>query len=431
MPPVRLVRWLAAVLAAWLVAHEVHVLVPGLEGVGGPVFGRWIHVIVMAVGALAVIARAVTAKEERLGWLLVGGALLAWTAGEAYFTLVLWDLASPPVPSPADVGYLLFPILALAGFVALACARVRGANRLMAADAAIAALAAGAVSAALVFGAVAGAVGGGDDLAIATNLAYPVADLLLLATIVGIGGLQRWRVNRTWLLLAAGCLLFTVTDGVYLVEVARGTWVSGGPWDAGWWAAAPLWAIAAWTPVSTRSARGGDDPLGPRPAPARIRRGRARRPRRGGGPSGQRARRRARRGRARGEHPAPALHAARAHREPAPRARRGDDRRAHRPGQPPAAGHRPRPALRRAARGGRAHARRLRPRRLQALQRRLRPPGRRRRPRASGGPSARQRGPRRPRLPSRWRRVLRAARAGRGGVAGAACGLQRRALRGG
>jgi diguanylate cyclase (GGDEF)-like protein/putative nucleotidyltransferase with HDIG domain len=255
MPPVRLVRWLAAALAAWLVAHEVHVLVPGLENAGGPLFGRWVHVVVMAVGALAVVARAAASREERLGWSLIGGALLAWTAGEAYFTLVLWDLASPPVPSPADVGYLLFPVLALAGFVALACARVRGADRLMAVDAAIAALAAGAVSAALVFGAVADVVGGGDQLAIATNLAYPVGDLLLLATIVGIGGLQRWRVNRTWLLLAAGCLLFTITDGVYLVQVARGTWVSGGPWDAGWWAAAPLWAIAAWVPASARSAR--------------------------------------------------------------------------------------------------------------------------------------------------------------------------------
>ena len=54
-------------------------------------------------------------------------------------------------------------------------------------------------------------------------------------------------MNRTWLLLALGCLSFTVTDGVYLVQVANGTWVSGGPWDAGWWAAAPLWALAAWT----------------------------------------------------------------------------------------------------------------------------------------------------------------------------------------
>ncbi len=255
MPHARLVTWLTAGLMAWLVAHELHVVIPGLDGFGGPLFGRWVHVGVMAAGAFAVLARALSSREERLGWSLIGGALLAWTAGEAYFTLVLWDLASPPVPSPADVGYLLFPVLALGGIVALACARVRGADRLVAADAATAALAAGAVSAALVFGAVVGVVGGGDQLALATNLAYPVADLLLLATIVGIGGLQGWRVNRTWLLLALGCLFFTVTDGVYLVQVARGTWVSGGPWDAGWWAAAPLWAIAAWSPAAARSAR--------------------------------------------------------------------------------------------------------------------------------------------------------------------------------
>jgi two-component system, cell cycle response regulator len=255
MSRARLVKWLAGLTVGWLVAHELHVVIPGLEGLGGPVFGRWMHVGVMAVGALAVLARALISREERLGWLLIGGSLLAWTAGEAYFTSVLWDLASPPVPSPADVGYLLFPVLALAGIVALACARVRGADRLMAADAATAALAAGAVSAALVFGAVVGVVGDGDRLALATNLAYPVADLLLLATIVGIGGLQGWRVNRTWVLLALGCLCFTVTDGVYLVEVAQGTWISGGIWDAGWWAAAPLWAYAAWSPAAARSAR--------------------------------------------------------------------------------------------------------------------------------------------------------------------------------
>ena len=254
MPAARLVKWLVAVMAAWLLAHELHVVIPGLDGFGGPLFGRWTHVGVMAVGALAVLARALVSREERLGWMLIGGALLAWTAGEAYFTSVLWDLASPPVPSPADAGYLLFPVLALGGIVALACARVRGADRLMAADAATAALAAGAVSAALVFGAVVGVVGG-DQLALATNLAYPVADLLLLATIVGIGGLQGWRVNRTWGLLALGCLCFTVTDGVYLVQVAQGTWISGGIWDAGWWAAAPLWAYAAWTPAAARSAR--------------------------------------------------------------------------------------------------------------------------------------------------------------------------------
>jgi two-component system cell cycle response regulator len=255
MARVRLVTWLALALVAWLVVHELHTLIPGLQDFGGPVFGRWVHVGVMTAGGLAVLARAILSKGgERLGWGLIGAALLAWTGGETYFTLVLWDLASPPVPSVADAGFLLFPLLALGGIVTLACARVRGADRMMAVDAATAALAAGAVSAALVFGAVVNAVGG-DQLALATNLAYPVTDLLLLATIVGIGGLQGWRVNRTWLLLAAGCLSFTVTDGVYLVQVAKGTWVSGGPWDAGWWAAAPIWALAAWAPAAGQRVR--------------------------------------------------------------------------------------------------------------------------------------------------------------------------------
>jgi diguanylate cyclase (GGDEF)-like protein len=256
----RLPACIAATLVAWLALHELHVVVPGLGGAGGPLFGRWVHVVVMAAGGLLVIARAIAAREERLGWSLIGGALLAWTAGEAYFTLVLWDLASPPVPSPADVGFLLFPVLGLSGIVALACARVRRADRMMAVDAATAALAAGAVSAALVFGAVVGVVGG-DRLALATNLAYPVTDLLLLATVVAVAGLQRWRVGRTWALLAAGCLLFTVTDGIYLVQVARGTWASGGPFDAGWWAAAPLWALAAWAPARAHVARLEDAPV--------------------------------------------------------------------------------------------------------------------------------------------------------------------------
>ena len=255
MAPARLVTALITAMVAWLVVHEAHVLVPGLDGFGGPLFGRWVHVGVMAAGGLLVLARAITHRAERLGWALLAAAMLAWTGGEAYFTLVLWDLAAPPVPSPADAGFLLFPLLALGGIVALACARVRGADHLLVADAAIAALAAGAVSAALVFGAVVEAVGGGEDLALVTNLAYPVSDLLLLATIVGIGALQGWRVNRTWWLLALGCLCFTVTDGVYLVQVAHGSWVSGGPWDVGWWAAAPVWALAAWTPAGARIAR--------------------------------------------------------------------------------------------------------------------------------------------------------------------------------
>ena len=44
-------------------------------------FGRWTHVGVMAVGALAVLARALVSREERLGWMLIGGALAGLDGG--------------------------------------------------------------------------------------------------------------------------------------------------------------------------------------------------------------------------------------------------------------------------------------------------------------------------------------------------------------
>ena len=106
-----------------------------------------------------------------------------------------------------------------------------------------------------------------------------------------------------------------------------------------------------------------------------------------------------------------------------PHAARGADRRADRPRQPPRADQRPRARCWR-GRGARrpARARALRPRRLQALQRQLRPSGGRRPARPPGRATSRRRvAEPRPRLPDGRRRVLRAAapapgpaRAGRG-----------------
>ncbi len=55
--------------------------------------------------------------------------MLAWSLGEIYYTAVLWTTPRPPIPSLADIGYLLFPPLALAGAVLLLRARARGVPR--------------------------------------------------------------------------------------------------------------------------------------------------------------------------------------------------------------------------------------------------------------------------------------------------------------
>ncbi len=253
----------AAILlcTGWLVLWQAHAL--GLSWIPvGP--ATWIHLVVMAIGAGLCFARAVAERRERLAWTLIGSGLACWIGGETYFTLVLWDDASPPVPSPADLGFLLFPPLMFAGIILLLRSRVRGLPRMLWVDGITAALAVGAVSAAVVVETVLDASAGSDRLAVITNLAYPVTDLVLVGLIVGAVAARGWRVDRTLGLLLAGVFSFWLSDSLYLVLTAKGTWESGGAFDAGWWATAVVLGAAAWQPA-TRQAQ-----AAVRPGAARI-----------------------------------------------------------------------------------------------------------------------------------------------------------------
>ena len=124
------------------------------------------------------------AARSRLAWALIGAGVLAWAVGEIYYTAVLWEDPAPPLPSPADVGYLLFPPLTMAGPLVLLRARTRGVPRRLLLDGATAALGVTAVSAAIVFETVLD-LAEGEPLAVATALAYPLTDLVLLGVVVG------------------------------------------------------------------------------------------------------------------------------------------------------------------------------------------------------------------------------------------------------
>jgi two-component system cell cycle response regulator len=239
----RPVRAVLVLLVGWTAACELRALGLGWLPVG-PV--KWLHLIVMGTGAGLCLLRAAARREERWAWLLLGLGVTAWVAGELYFTAVLWSDAAPPVPSPADAGYLLLPPLVFAGLVVLARSRIRGLPRTLWVDGVTAGLAVGAVSAAVVFKPVLKALGG-DQLAIATNLSYPVADLLLLGLICGLLAVGGRRFDRRFGILAAGILCFWASDTLYLVKAAEGTWQSGGPYDPGWWMIAVCFAAAAWT----------------------------------------------------------------------------------------------------------------------------------------------------------------------------------------
>jgi diguanylate cyclase (GGDEF)-like protein len=238
----RAVQLLLGLSAGWCLLYLLHTL--GIEWVPvGDV--KTIHLLVMGVGALLCLARAVHQRAERAAWALIGLAFLSWIGGDIYFTSVLWDQSQPPIPSWADAGYLSMPPLLFAGLLLLLRSRIRALPRTLWVDGITAALAVSSVSAAVVVQAVLSTAAGGR-LAIVTNLAYPLADLVLLGIIAGGLAAGSWRLDRVFGLMVIGVVMFWLADSVYLVRVAQGTWVSGGPSELGWWMAALLFAAAAW-----------------------------------------------------------------------------------------------------------------------------------------------------------------------------------------
>ena len=243
----RVALWLLVLLSAWSVIYELAFTVfPTL--LGTVVYRGIAPDIVFLIAAALLIWRGL--RDER-GWLLIGVGALCWAAGDIYWTLVLGNLANPPVPSLADAGYLSFCPLAFVGILSLVRQRMSTVPKALAADAGAAMFAAGAVGAALVLQPVFANADGGT-LAVATNLAYPICDLFLLGLIVGATALGNWRLNRTWVLLAAAVLSFLVADSVYVVADATGTYTQGDWYNALWYWSPVIAGWAAWIPRAQR-----------------------------------------------------------------------------------------------------------------------------------------------------------------------------------
>jgi len=164
-------------------------------------------------------------------WL--AAAFLASAAGNVVYTVLLARLAEPMYPSVADLLYLLYYPLVYVAVARLARDRVARVRPSMWLDGLIGALGAAALAIAVLLApALQGMQGGPAELV--TNLAYPVADVLLLALLVGVGGVLGLRSDRAMLLMAAGLVCNLCGDIVYLDLEATGRYVEGGPLDLTW-----------------------------------------------------------------------------------------------------------------------------------------------------------------------------------------------------
>ncbi|MDQ6915536.1 MAG: GGDEF domain-containing protein, partial [Actinomycetota bacterium] len=210
-------------------------------------FEDWVYNAVLASAALLCLLRARLVRTERTAWLVLGLGLAAWSAGEVLFTVAPGALGNASFPSVVDGLWLAFYPAAYAALVLLVRARVDRFYASLWLDGIVGALALAALAAAFVFPALVPDAGGATANVIA-DLAYPVADLLLVGFVVWVLALTGWRPGRVLSVVAAGLLVGALADGISLWSAATGDFAARNPTDWLWPASTLLLAHAAWQP---------------------------------------------------------------------------------------------------------------------------------------------------------------------------------------
>jgi len=200
-----------------------------------------------SIAAWRVAADSTLDRRLRQAWLILGLSVFAYFLGDLVWFFIESVLGQSPFPSLADVFYLLFYPLALAGLLALPGGPISRAERFkFLLDMAIVMTAAWMVVWFFVISPSTSVGGEDSSLAQIISAAYPIADLVAMAGIVWLLLRKIEPALRSALVLfMVGLLAFVVTDLLFAYSNLTNTYESGGWIDVGWVAAYWLFALAA------------------------------------------------------------------------------------------------------------------------------------------------------------------------------------------
>jgi diguanylate cyclase len=228
-----------------------------LTGWGGESTVRFVtNIGSVGFASFAAVCAAVAARSthgrQRGAWIAFAIGFGAWALGAAVWMYYVWGLEQNPFPSPADAGFLVYPIAACVG-LALFPEGYSGQSRTrLVLEGFIAAAALFEVSWVLVLRTVYEA-GGASRFAVGLSMAYPVADVVLISVALLVFARARTGQRTVLTLLASGIVLMALSDSAFSYLSAHGEYKNGSVVDVGWVVAFLLFGIAALVGRGARS----------------------------------------------------------------------------------------------------------------------------------------------------------------------------------
>lgn len=223
-------------------AFVMYVLIPSPGGAVSYVFDTYVFSALLLLSAAVCLLQGFVSGDTRRVWLAIGIGIMFWWGGDLY-TRVMFADGTPSVPSIADALNLMFYPAIFVGLFTL-LRRLSDVPRSLWIQGVIAALAIAAIDSALVLeGFDAGGTNSTSELA--TNLAYPMADLVLLMMVFGARAVAGGQLGRSWNWLTGALIMLAAADSIHLYQSASGDYSEGGLLDLFWPGAMLLMALAA------------------------------------------------------------------------------------------------------------------------------------------------------------------------------------------
>jgi signal transduction histidine kinase/CheY-like chemotaxis protein len=197
---------------------------PGFDGL----LDGWLQGATYLTAALLCTLRPVLVEEDRRIWSWIAAGVTARALGFVAFLAVIRELDPIPYPSVDDAFWLAMYGCFFVALVSLARSRFVRVSASLLLDGIVAALATTALALALLEGTLRDLTAPGTPAgALATNLAFPIGDVMLLIVILGVLVAFAWRPPVWVWALGATIAGFAVIDAVFVYQVTAGTFTPG------------------------------------------------------------------------------------------------------------------------------------------------------------------------------------------------------------